>query len=521
MKFKILFLIPSLFFLTGCPQDLPNVQGRYQGWLLDQRGRTQVVCEVPSFTDNQQLEFKLFETKASDPGQNISIRVRKDHLYLNSQLIGGNEVKLNLDGACASNESIKVCLNGNEIHLEVKDQDSQNLILALDLAKNDSLPPLVVEETGIPHVYTLDEIMGRSRFYNFETQKETYRARVARKNIDLAAKNLIPHVHMKGLLLTAFEGPVGLLEMAGDLLPFIFPSNWYKKEEAKQLYEAQKKSLAMLRGNEMNSAQNLYYLAHQNFMLLKLISKHLELREGVHGAIQVLEKNQVLPLGSSDEFKLSILPLVEDKIILNRLLTEELAELSHAVAIAPSHGIQELAPLAFPNLSEVSPLDARDYFLKAKSQSLELATLYDLLQASRGATDIKKYEWWDPSSEASIGITTPIEIEISIEKTGEIQKMIEETNSIIESRVIQVVGEQRETLESFNNTETSLEIAKQKRERLTFELLNGDSLALEKLIDVNDQILLYENKRLVSIYAYLMVQGKLDRLLKTGFYANL
>ena len=99
--------------------------------------------------------------------------------------------------------------------------------------------------------------------------------------------------------------------------------------------------------------------------------------------------------------------------------------------------------------------------------------------------------------------------------------MIEETNSIIESRVIQVVGEQRETLESFNNTETSLEIAKQKRERLTFELLNGDSLALEKLIDVNDQILLYENKRLVSIYAYLMVQGKLDRLLKTGFYANL
>ncbi len=519
MKFKNLLLTLSLLFLTACPKDLPNVQGRYQGWLLTQEGRSQVVCEVPNFTDDQKLEFKLFRTKASDQGQTISLRLRKDKLYLRTLLVGPDEVKLNFDGSCASNETIKACLNGSEIHLKVKDLNTQNLILSLDIAKNNSLPE-IVEESGTPHIYTLDEIMGRTRFYNYTAQLETYRARVARKNIELAARNLTPHINMKGLLISFFEGPIGLVEMAGDLLPFVFPSNWYELEESKVLYAAQKKSLTTLRFNEMNAAQNLYYLIHQNKALLTTLGKHIEMRTANQKAVKTLEEEFLLPEGSSSEFGLSIEALKQDQSELKWLLAEQLAEISHAVAIPPSNGIKELAELVLPDLSKASQLQLRDFIVKAKSSSLELATLRDLVEASRLATKVKKYEIFNPSADAAIGASTFTQIEISQEKTGEIKKMVEEMDSIIEIRAVQIVSEHARALETFRTQSASLETVQKRHARLLERLMTGESSVTTEIIDTENDMLNFEAKRLASIHAYLIAEGKLARLTRSGVYEN-
>jgi len=70
----------------------------------------------------------------------------------------------------------------------------------------------------------------------------------------------------------ATAGPVAFVSSVGNLVPFIFPSNWFQFKEAKELNAAEKLSYASLRGNVVNGVEGLLYIHVRNTALLNMLS---------------------------------------------------------------------------------------------------------------------------------------------------------------------------------------------------------------------------------------------------------
>lgn len=531
-----LFLL-SCFGLSACNSisDLEGLRGRYQGHLIlsgiSGAEKKQVVAQLPSLhkeTDHQRLEFRVFETSVHSKGLLISLELKENQFYFHlpeilspqNQTFTASPTK---DG-CAEGIGtvwVRMCLNSGEIRLELITGASEKLF-ELYLVRGDQLPP-VNGYSQPAKEYTLDELLGRAKFLNYTVAQEAERIFQSKHAVQVAQGNLLPSINLKAIV-GVFTGD--FLELAGKILPFLFPSNWYRWEAQKNIYQAEKLSYAALRGNEMNAVEGLFYSILRDQQVLSTLKHHLTWMENIQNNLRFEEKAGTMPSGSADFFSISTSQLEKDLAGFERNYELAIQALSQGVALSPLNGISAIRPIDLPDLERTLPLRGDDFFRNAQTQSYELKTLQYLLEAAKHETGEIRFAFLSPDGSGSLGFGTASSIQIGKSRERELTVKKDETFSLIEQRAGQIAAEHNAALKAYKIAKRGLENSQKKMHWLITRHLSSDATLsetefLNTLIEISNLLIVFSADQASSIAAYNIAKSKLDRLLLQGYYENL
>jgi hypothetical protein len=538
MNYKSLFIACISLFILSCDQSsLPDLKGRYQGWKTVNGESFQVVAEIPAFQSSDDnsyfLKFELAQTLGSAKVEKWGIRItEKGDIWLHSSFLKSEVTQLKLEGSCAESlskelakelakETVRLCLGDGHLKLEVSGLLSEKTV---ELTRDDFLPPLHRTDAG--KIYSLDELLGRARFFNYTTMQAAEKLIRAKEDIGRKKWGLLPRFNIKIVIEFFADGPLSLLDSLGFVAPFLFPTNWFKWKEADLLFRAEQRSYASLRGNQMLSVEQLFYVIHRDLQVRSYLLSHLDWLKKIQKGIEMEERERKLPTGSSDFFQLSILPLEEDRLQFENLIQMEIAELSHAVALPPLDGISGLSPVTLPDLSEAPRLDPKHFFRDAQLKSLEVEALKNLLSVALWIKEERKWGFIDPESDDAAGFDFGHTMRIARSHENEIRKKVEEVHSSIEKQSGGIAQANNSTIDLYLVSGEEIKKLKFAFDYLVRRHLSGDHTLdeweyLKGLAELANKRLSAEIKRLNLIHDYLITQAKYQRLLLLGHYRDL
>lgn len=532
--YRILILIFLGLGILGCrDKTLEELRGRYQGVLSLGDKTIQVVAEVPEAKEKgqfQTLQISVFETLGTAKPQRVFVQLGDSFLTVQSSFLGNKEYRLSLNSdRCGSaedpNQSVKLCIATGKIDFEVTNKTSSQIETALHLLRDDTLPPPPKSKER-NSFYSLDELVGRARFNSYAVSQDAERVFQAKQRIKMAIGNLLPQFNMKDLLASVSGGPLGAVQTIGSVLPFLFPSNWYKLDEAKELAKAAKKSFASLRGNEIQYVEHTFYLVSRDLAIQKYMEESLTQQKEIHRIIDKKELLGLLPRGSAEKYRLNMLLIEQDLIQLNTLIELEQSSLSHAVALSLESGIKGLLPIDLPNMNTVTNTDARVYVKEAQQKSFEVETFNYLIEASKNNTKSHAWGFLDPNSSDYIGFGYAFMLNVGKSSQRELTNKKEETLSLIEQRAVITVAEHNNSLRAFKIAQEGLNMADERLKRLQRRLQVGDDRVndeyfVQEMADASSLLLKSKAHYITSIYTLLMAKSKLQRLVLSGFYQDL
>ncbi|MDD4975887.1 MAG: TolC family protein [Bacteriovorax sp.] len=521
---KILALI---FILASCKDgNLPNLKGRYLGFMTIGTVKTQVVAQVPDFkkeTKVRTLTFKIYSTLASAVGNQYTFTILdKETIELKSSQIYTGSANLNLDKNCVKGtvapQAISACWEQDKFTLSINDKLNPEKSILINLNLDNNLAPLEANK-----ILSVDEIVGRAKFNNYSVTEDSERVFQAQKNIGVARGNLLPKLSLKSLIGLATGDYVSAV---GTVLPFLFPTNWYKWEASKDLYQAEKTSFASLRGNEMNMVEGLYYVILRDQQVLERLKKHITWMKQIQDTIKQSEKVGTATQGTADYFGLSIGVLEKDKINFEALIKIQYAQLAQASALSPINGIGGLMAVAVPDLSVVEALDPASFFKEAQAKSYELKSLGFLLKAAKTSQKEIYFNFFDLDGNSGIGFGTRSQILVSKSQQEEINKKAEETKSLIELQSSLVANEYNQALDSYQLAQSNKNSATKRMNWLISRLLQGDGSIdseefVNELTDIQNRIIEFTADEATSTQMWLMAKSKLNRLMLVGYYSDL
>jgi hypothetical protein len=527
MRFRILSVVSLISVLSACnDRDIPQLKGRYQGFSTTGSVQTQVIAQIPEFTTQGKTKiviFKIYPTLASAAGEQYSLTVfEKGEIELRAPQIPSGSVRLHLNNNCATgslaSQEISTCWEPGKLRLTINETANLDKSTTVDLTLDESLPPMAMSRS-----YSLDELVGRAKFINYSVSQEAERLFQAKKNIGVARGNLLPKLSLKALIGVATGD---YLSAVGTVLPFLFPGNWYKWEASKDLYQAEKSSFASLRGNEMNMVEGLYYLVLRDQVVLEQLKAHIAWLKQIQATMLRSEQVGTLPSGTADYFGTSIASLERDRIGFESLVKIQYGQLAQATALPVIGGISSLAPVAFSDLSKVSPLDPSVFYKTAQDKSYEVKSLGFLLQAAKHSQQESYYDFFNLEGTNGLGFGTPYQIQVSQSQQSEINKKTNETMSLIELQSAMVASDFNSALESYQLALAGKSTTEKRLNWLMSRLLQGDGAIdveefVNQLTDLQFKRIGFIADQATSIQMWLMASAKLNRLLLAGYYSDL
>jgi hypothetical protein len=526
-KLKFLSILSFALLLAACEEKLPNIKGRYQGSQITGSSKVQLIGQIPDLTSLGKTKvsiFKLYPTLASSSGEQYSIVILDEKtVELEAPQLPQNGVRLRLhknNCATGSTESqdISLCLDQGALDLVFAHKSEPEKSTAIHLVRDDSLPSVETNKT-----YSLDELVGRAKYLNYSSAQDAEKVFQAKQNIGVTRGNLLPRLNLKSLIGVFLED---FLPAVGTTLPFLFPSNWFHWKVSKELYQAEKNSFASLRGNIMNSIEELYYLILRDQWVLDRLRKHLAWMKETQEGLKREEAVGILPQGTADYFGTSIALLERDRINFETLVRTHYSQLAQATALPPINGIRELVPVEFPALDHVTPIDSSDFYKEAKEKSYEITSLNFLLKSAQYSQEAISYSFFDLDETSGIGFGTPYQIEVAKSKQHEIQRKVEEVISLIELKSSFVETEHNQALESYRVATSGLNSIEKRLKWLIDRHLQGDGTMdenefVDQLIDLQYNIISFSADQATAIQGWRMAKAKMDRLLLKGYYSDL
>ena len=544
------WLIVCSGLIVGCSNKVPDLQGTYTGQIVSPILSSPIIAHVPAFTishGHYHLQFQVYQILGSasegetfelwvnspKPGEPI-VPVRKSQMgpygtvNIRFKPLSSQIVVLKQDGSCAtgnmpdlpSENRVEACWTGRSFDVKVKGA-GENLLFGIHLNKDDVLP--FVQESGKDISITLDQAMGRARFDTYRTQQAAQRVFRAKENISKAWGKLLPNISLSSIT------SLNLVDIASGFVSFIFPANWFYLQETKLDFSAEKAAYLSLRANEMNMVENLFYTVERDQM--SLAETNLELKN-MGDLYQVELGRQPMSPATIDgktiddknddvaDLGIYISTLTEARDLLAATLIEELAAVSHALAINPIPGIKSLLPVEMPDLSKTAPEDARLLYGAAQTQSYEVESLKYLMRAAHTGRLTTAFSILNPSdfisvdaSYASVSDTNTNDEKALSNRIDEIFSQIAETmaNAVSQYNLALLLDVQLEKI--IANLMPRLEKVKKQNDS------DGSNLKLR--IKLERELSDNHIKRIGNFHLYLISKAKINRFLLRDYYSNL
>ena len=521
-KKYILFSAFTLIATSALGSDLPNFDGRFYGSIETNARSGLGVAQIPKWIKEGEakvLKFRVYRATATSRGLGIKIQSKGNSTDLTINSFGTVQLLSPQTGACSSGSNsemqAQLCWSKDSLNLEARVLDKN---IKINLAKTDKMP--TVAEGLDARKYELDELMGRAKFLNYSVQSEFESVYQAKKRVKVAIGGLLPRVSVSNVFSFFRGNPLDSIEIVGNLVPFIFPSNWFAWKEAKSLYKAERISYAAMRGNEMNTVQGLYYNILRTKELQTKLSEQVSWLISVRQFLIASAQNNAQEKIYADTADAVIANLKSDIIKLQQQYNSSLGALGMAVALPPATAISDLEPVKIPDLNLISQIDKVKLAKDAKEKSLEIETMSYLVAAAKSAKKEVIFRIFDPSRDAKIGFGYPSEIKISQSQIRQVEVQKNQIGSMIEQKSVEVAESFNAALAYFKEASVAYEKSKSIQANYVQKLQLNEG-TLTDLIPLNNETLSAAVKLVESKFDFLVAASTKDRLVREGFYQDL
>lgn len=527
MKMRSNFLnvafIVSLLLLVGCGQNLKEIEGDYKGSITTIRVDEVTTFQIESAVKatNNSLEITIQNAETNEELYIFSVKKKNKNLLLSSSMFQQNEtVELETNGACASTSSnarlkVSSCLTSTSLLFNIVDIEQNFKLILIATKEDETLDGHSIESRE----YTLAELVELANRYNLENILQAQSVYQGREEILLNRGRLFPSFNM-GTIIAGVDFPFGLTSEVGNLLPFLFPNNWYRLSKSETLFEAERLSYAALKANQVSLVEGLYYTILRDQGYQKSLDGHLERLMNLKN---IMDRQFEMGIGTESParyIQLKISDITTDIISIEDFLVNQNTSIMRSIGASPSKGTLQLAQVTLPNLNKATEIDLRGAENQAIAVSFERQTALQLELASQFQVGEATWSWLNPNSDPSFNIGLGWEHAIKIEELNGRQAQI--NRRIIENKIRQELQSIESRLHLiFAQYVVDLEGLQSAEALLSFEterFQNGDDVKAIELLDLSETILKFNVKLTALQYSYLITMGKLDRLLLEGFY---
>lgn len=517
------FMLFLVLLLVGCKLDrLQKASGKYFGKMNINGKEDTIILELPYLKHldlNDQIFLKFSSVTNLSRVYEVNFTLEKKGILFSSPSLGIQENITVLENCQSGSgtQNASVCLEDNQLSLMINDP----VQISLNLRKIDKLP--------IDHSkkdYSVDELMLMAKFNNYEVQSQAIQTFQGFNTVKILKGNLLPRINMGTALEVAADGPIGLIGAVGNLLPFLFPSNWFNISEVKELYEAQKSSFASVRGNEMNLVEGLYYLTQRDYFVLGKFEEYVKWLKTIHLLIKQEEADLVMPNGSALFFERHIAEVEKEKILLNSGLQQELAILSQSVGLPPLEGVK-LLRVDITNIPHVTEqFDPQKLYNKALLRSFEIKTVDSLIKAAKLNIKATGYSFLDPSSSEFLGFGYASQMRVAKSEIAKLKVKKSELLGVLQEELVSLSNKQNEYLYSLSQYEKLKKSQKAKVSQILQMHIMGayedsEIKFLNDLVSESKELLGFEISLSSILFSQIVNKNKINRLILEGSYTNL
>ncbi len=224
---------------------------------------------------------------------------------------------------------------------------------------------------------------------NYQVLDEAHKVYQAKQSINVARGALLPSLNIWKIIGGVLD-PVSLITQ--DIAPFLVPANWFRLEQTKRLYLAEKEGYRALWANQVFNSKTLYLQVLSDQNLLLLIE---EIRKNLTDLSRIAEKRERfggLNPGIARELKIRELSLKEDILRLGRLVDEERRLLAFHLGFKWGTQIS-LAPVSLPDLVTTPKLMEKEFEWRVTSVSPERTQHLHFIDALKFIKDEVRYSF--------------------------------------------------------------------------------------------------------------------------------
>jgi len=266
----------------------------------------------------------------------------------------------------------------------------------------------------------LEKAIERSLAKGFASRAGFESVYQARKRVLMQVGQLLPRLQAElgiGIL------PESMSSLAGGLVGFALPSNWFSWKESRLVYEAEKQNYLNLLQDEVATIETLYYNMNRFNIEIEIYTFY---RNHLQNFIELLKgstysgnlSKQTIPLLEQFVRKL------EQEIILLANITRAVDSYDLALALAitteENFGIY---PIVLPDLSSSTERSVEDYIEKMLSNSATLKSIDYLKKSSKYAKLSRTFNFFGvgggSGAESTVGIDFGFDnvVDVSIAKS--------------------------------------------------------------------------------------------------------
>jgi len=375
------------------------------------------------------------------------------------------------------------------------------------------------------------EVVQRVSQNNYTVYENALRVYQAKMSIEKARADMLPKLNIWGIAKLILD-PISIIEQISDMAPFLVPANWFRLEEVKLLYLAEKEGYRALWGNELYAAKALYANVLFDQSLLQHVQRSIRELQRIHRIALTRESFGGARLGTARDIEIKILGLKEDEQNLLVLLSLELDQLSYALGY-PASTTLSLTPVQLPVLEGATPLQPSDYEFRVLSSSPERRQFSHFLSALSQVKKEIEYSFLGSSSMSrgvaggvfdnlpsgnglGFGNGAALKIVDAQKEIMKTQKLgVEET---LKRQLKTVAMQYNSDVTNFHNFKRRLELSRDAQNSLLRRIQIGDNIDVLELSEASRNQIQAEAAMLAIQYRTLNSQDRLNRLLFDGDY---
>lgn len=387
-------------------------------------------------------------------------------------------------------------------------------------------------QTQIPRKVNIQDVVTIVSSSNFKVYENALKVYQAQLNIQKARADLLPKLNLWSLVGMIMD-PFSVVEKIPEAAPFLVPGNWFRLEETKLLYLAEREGYRALWGNEVFIAKSMY----RNMMLDRQLLSHVQLSiqelSKIHKIIKTRELFGGVQPGTARDIEIKLIGLQEDEKNLKILISQQYDELTFSFGW-PADTEVEFQTVELPQVESLRPINAKDYEFRLLSQSPERRQYDHFLSVLSQIKNEIKYSFLG-LSEISRGVAGGIFDSISIPngaglstvyalKIVDTQKEIMKTQKIgIQEtllRQLKQTGVQYNSdLESIYNFKRRVQLSKDSKTAMYRRVQLGENINVIELSEATKNLIQAEAAVYALQYRVLTTTDRLQRLIFDGDYS--
>lgn len=377
----------------------------------------------------------------------------------------------------------------------------------------------------------IDDVAKKVSSNNFQVYQNALQVYQAKANIEKARADLLPRLSIWTIGRAIFD-PLSLVDQITDVAPFLVPANWFRNNEVKLLYLAEKEGYRALWANEVNVAKTLYIHLLYDQKLLEHVRKSRSELQRIYTIVKTRETFGGVTPGTSRDIQIKILGLNEDEQNLKVLIDQEKDQLSFLLGM--SAGVKlAITPISLSFASSLKKLDPEDLEFRALSQSPERRQFEHFLSVLSQVKKEIQYSVFGVSSisrGAAGGIFDAIPISGGFGNAASMKiadaqreiivsqkKAVEET---VKRQLRSVLFQANSDVLNFSSFQQRAALAGESKESLIRRLQLGENINMVDLAEVSRNQIQAQTALFAVQFRMFTSQDRLNRLIFSGDYAN-